>query len=57
MNIGDFFTLAPKLLPLVPRIEAAFATMQRLESDPAVKDAIAVAKEVMQIIEQSGVKG
>jgi hypothetical protein len=56
MTVGDYFALAPKLLPLVPRIEAALTTIQRLEADPAVKDAIAVFKEVTQIIEQSGVK-
>ena len=56
MNISDFFTLAPQILPLVPRLEKAIATIQRLEADPEVKDAIAVAKELTQIIDKSGIK-
>lgn len=56
MNIGDFFTLAPKLLPLLPRIEKAIATVQRLEADHDVQDALAIAKEVVQIFESSGIK-
>jgi hypothetical protein len=56
MNIGDFFTLAPKLLPLMPRIEKAIATVQALEKNDAVQDALAVAKEVALIFEQSGIK-
>lgn len=56
MNISDFFTLAPQILPLVPRLEKAIATIQRLEADPEVKDAIAVAKELTQIIDRSGIK-
>jgi hypothetical protein len=67
MDIGDFFTLAPKLSPLAPRIEKAaataqkymddpaikamIATMARLMADPDIKDAIAVGKEVAQILE------
>jgi len=56
MNFGDILTLAPKLLPLMPRIEKAIATAQRIEADPDVKDMLAVSKEIALIIEQSGVK-
>lgn len=66
-GIGDFISLAPKILPLAPRLEKAAATAQRYMADPAakamiatgqkiladpdVKDAIEVFKEVAQILE------
>lgn len=56
MNIGDAFTLAPKVIPLVPRIENAVATVQKIIADPAVKDALALFAELGKIIEQSGIK-
>jgi hypothetical protein len=56
MTPGDFFTVAPKLLPLTPRIQKAIATVQRLEADPDVQDALAVAEEVAQIFAQAGIK-
>jgi len=56
MNIGDIFTLAPKILPLVPQIEKAIATAQKIMADPDVKDALATAAELGKIIEQSGIK-
>ena len=56
MNIADIFTLAPKILPLVPQIEKAIATAQKIMADPDVKDALATAAELGKIIEQSGIK-
>ena len=56
MNFGDILTLAPKILPLLPEIERAIATAQRIIADPDVKAALATAAQVGQIIEQSGVK-
>ena len=56
MNIGDIFTLAPKILPLVPQIEKAIATAQKIMADPDVKDALTTAAELGKIIEQSGIK-
>ena len=56
MNIADIFTLAPKILPLVPQIEKAIATAQKIMADPDVKDALATAAELGKIVEQSGIK-
>lgn len=56
MNLSDIFTLAPKIIPLVPQIEKAIATAQKIIADPDVKAALATAAEIGQIIEQSGIK-
>ena len=56
MTLGDAFTLAPKVIPLVPRIERAIATVQKIMADPDVKDALALFAELGKIIEQSGIK-
>jgi hypothetical protein len=56
MNFGDFITLAPKILPLLPQIEKAIQTAQKIIADPDVKAALATAAQVGQIIQQSGVK-
>jgi hypothetical protein len=56
MNIGDILTLAPQIIPLMPRIQKAIATVQRLEADADVKDALALGNEIAQIIEKSGIK-
>lgn len=59
MNIGLMF----QLLPLAERIQKALATVQRLEADPDLKDAIAVFEEAAKIIaasqkqEVAGVEG
>lgn len=50
MNMTDLFSLLPRLMPLMPRIDAALKTVERLEADPAVKDAIAVFEEVTAIL-------
>ena len=56
MTLSDIFTLAPKIIPLVPQIEQAIATAQKIMADPDVKAALATMAEVGKIIEQSGVK-
>lgn len=56
MNVGDMFSVLPKLLPLMPRIEKALATVQRLEADPEVQDALAVAKDVAEVFIAAGLK-
>ena len=72
MNIFEMMRLEPELEPLIPRIKAAIETAQaymanqevigavdvaqRLMKDPAVKDALAVAREVLDILQKSGIK-
>ena len=56
MNLSDIFTLAPKIIPLVPQIEQAIATAQKIMADPDVKAALNTAAELGKIIEQSGIK-
>jgi hypothetical protein len=56
MNIQDFFAVAPRLLPLMPRIEKAIATLQALEKNADVQDALVVCKEVAGIFNEAGVK-
>jgi hypothetical protein len=56
MNFADFLTLAPKLLPLVPEIEKAIATAQKIQNDPDVKAMLATAAQIAQILQQSGIK-
>jgi hypothetical protein len=51
VDIQLLLKIAPKLIPLLPRIEAAVATGKRIMADPAVKDAVAVLEEVTEIIE------
>jgi hypothetical protein len=51
MNFGDLLSLAPKIIPLIPRIEKAIATAQRIMADPDVRDALAVAAEVGTLVE------
>lgn len=50
MNLGELVTLTPKLLPLAQRIQKAIATIERIENDPDVKDALALAEEVAAIV-------
>lgn len=52
MNIFDILPFLPRIMPLMPRIDNALKTIQRLESDPAVKDAIAVMEELASILKQ-----
>ena len=52
MNIFDILPFLPRIMPLTPRIDNALKTIQRLESDPAVKDAIAVMEELASILKQ-----
>lgn len=51
MDIAQLFELATKLGPLIPRLEKAVVTVQRLQADPDVLDAIAVAKEAIAVVE------
>ena len=41
-----YLSLLPKLWPYLPRIEAAIATIRRLEADPAVQDALKLGQEL-----------
>ena len=50
MNLGFIFAVMPKLMPLMPRAQKAMETLQRLEADPDVKDAIAVAHEIATVL-------
>ena len=52
MNFTDILALAPKILPLMPQIEKAIATAQRIRADPDVKAALATAAQVFKIIEE-----
>jgi hypothetical protein len=52
MNLFEAISLAPKILPLMPRIEKAIDTVQRLMADPDVKDALAVGAEVAKILDE-----
>jgi hypothetical protein len=49
----DWFALVPKLLPLLPEIEKAVATAQRIIADPDVKAALATAAQVSTIVQQT----
>lgn len=53
MNIPQLFELASKLGPLMPRLEKAAETARRMQADPDVQDAIAVAKEAIVIVENA----
>jgi hypothetical protein len=66
MNIFEMMKLEPEIEPLVPRLEKAVETAQaymanaevigavhvaqRIMADPAVKDALAVAGELLTIL-------
>lgn len=52
MNFTDILALAPKILPLMPQIEKAIATAQRIMVDPDVKAALATAAQVSKIIDE-----
>jgi hypothetical protein len=51
MNFGEILALAPKILPLIPQIEKAIATAQKIMADPDVKAALATMAQVGAIIE------
>jgi hypothetical protein len=51
MDMTQLFKLATGLSPLVPRLEKAAVTVGRLQADPDVQDAIAVAKEAIAVVE------
>ena len=43
----------PALLPLLPQIEKAIATAQRILNDPEVKEALETAAKVTAIVDQA----
>lgn len=51
MDMPQLFKLATSLAPLVPRLEKAVETVQKLQGDPEVQDAIAVIKEAIAVVE------
>ncbi len=52
MNFELLFSLAPKILPLMPEIEKAIATAQRVMADADVKAALATAEKISKIIDE-----
>lgn len=56
MTFEDMMAAAPQLVPLLPRLQKAFATFERVKSDPDVQDAIDVFREADSIIEKSKAK-
>ena len=52
MNLETIWVLGPKLMPLMPRISKAIATIERLMNDPEVKDALAVAEQVSTMLKE-----
>lgn len=53
MTVENLIAVAPKLLPLLPRLEKAVDTFERIVADPGVKDAIAVVEELAAILASS----
>lgn len=52
MNLEDFFRIAPQLLPLVPELIKALATIEKLMDDPDIKEAIQTLEKVATIFNQ-----
>lgn len=57
MTIEDVIAAAPEILPLLPRLEKAFATIERVVADPDVKDAIAVIQELSAALAKISQRG
>lgn len=53
MTLEELISLAPEIVPLLPRIEKAVSTIERIVSDPDVKDAIAVGQQLLAIVEKA----
>lgn len=52
ISFDALWALAPKLMPLVPQIDKAVATLQKLMADPDVKAMLATGKQVADIVSQ-----
>lgn len=50
MNFEDLWTIAPKIIPLLPKLEKAAQTFQKLAADPDVKDAIQTIIDVAETL-------
>jgi len=53
MTFEELMVAMPKLMPLLPRLEKAASTFERVMNDPDVKDAIAVTEEAAAILKSS----
>ena len=53
MNWNLIWTLGPKVLPLLPRLQKAFATYERLDNDPDVKEAIQTFEDLIALVNES----
>jgi len=47
--IEDYFSLAQQLQPLLPEIQKALVTFERLQGDPEIKSALKTAEKVVGI--------
>jgi hypothetical protein len=47
LTISQLLALAPKLMPMTDRIQAAAAVAQEIEADPHVKDALLTAEKYL----------
>lgn len=52
LEISQFFRLVPVVLPMLPEIERALATAQRIVADPDVRAALATAQKLAAALEQ-----
>lgn len=50
MNFEELWTIAPKIIPLLPKLEKAAQTFQKLAADPDVKDAIQTIIDVAETL-------
>lgn len=55
-DIGKYLDLAKQIMPLMPRINKAVTTIQKLKTDPDITDALNVASEVSEILAKSGIQ-
>lgn len=53
MTFEQLMAIAPKLIPMLPQIEQAIATAQKIMNDSDVKAALQTAQQVAAIIEES----
>ena len=52
MNFTDLINLLPKIMPLLPRLTKAVATIEKITADPDVKDALAALEQLGLLLQQ-----
>lgn len=53
MTFEQLIALAPQVVPLLPRLEKAASTIERIMADPDVKDAVAAFEELAAILQKA----